>query len=158
MISLRLIFIALIILLFFFGYKTSDKIIRKKHRSSSDLKLLKPRKVGIIKEYNIKNIKDIIQRVIDALEKYDPKIIRSTKDEALIYFTDSGETKYKGMVNTPDEKMPVRIILRVRNKSLSVQMDEDYESPMFVRTGKKLFQEKYRKAFNYYLNIIESCF
>ena len=33
MISLRLIFIALIILLFFFGYKTSDKIIRKKHRN-----------------------------------------------------------------------------------------------------------------------------
>ncbi len=158
MISLRLLFIALIILLFFFGYKISDKAVRKKQRSSSNLKLLKPRKVGIIKDFNIKTGKDIIQRIINNLEKYNPRIIRATDDEALIYFTDSGETKYKGMVNTPFEKMPVRIILRVVNKVLSVQLDEDYETPMFVRTGKKVFQEKYNKTFNYYLNIIESSF
>lgn len=146
------------ILLFYFGYKASEKIKRKKEKSNSDLKLLKPRKVGIIKEYKIQNSKDIIQSIINALEEHNPRIIRSTEDEALIYFSDSGETKYKGMVNTPDEKMPVRIILKVRSKVLSVQLDEDYEKPMFVRTGKKIFREKYIKAFNYYLNIIESSF
>ena len=153
---IRLLLIALMILLFYFGYKTTEKVKRKKKRSNSDLKLLKPRKVGIIKEYKIQNSKDIIQRIINTLEKHDPQIIRSTEDEALIYFSDSGETKYKGMVNTPDEKMPVRIILKIRSKVLSVQLDEDYETPIFVRTGKKIFREKYKNAFNHYLNIIES--
>ena len=153
---MRLLLIAVVILLFYFGYKTSDKVKRKKERSSSDLKLLKPRKVGIIREYKIQNSKDIIQRIINTLEKHDPRIIRSTEDEALIYFSDSGETKYKGMVNTPNENMPVRIILKVRNKALLVQLDEDYEAPMFVHTGKKIFREKYKNAFNHYLKLIES--
>ncbi|MCD4791970.1 MAG: hypothetical protein K8R54_01960 [Bacteroidales bacterium] len=155
---IRLLLISLMILLFYFGYKASEKIKRKKEKSNSDLRLLKARKIGIIKEYKIQNKKDIIQNIINKLEEYNPRIIRATEDEALIFFSDSGETKYKGMVNTPDEKMPVRIILKVRSKVLSVQLDEDYEKPMFVRTGKKIFREKYINAFNYYLNIIESSF
>ena len=155
---MRLFLIAIVILLFWFGYKTSGNIKRKKERSNSDLRMLKPRKIGIIKDYKIRNIKDIIKKIINSLEKHKPQIIRATEDEALIYFSGSEESKHYGMVNTPDEKLPVRIILKIRNKVLTVQLDEDYRTQIFVRTGKKVLREKYKNTFNYYLNIIESSF
>ena len=153
---LRLFLIFTILLLVYLVIRVYAVIKRKKDRSKTDLQLLKPRKTGIIKEFDISGKgKDVMQILINSLEGKNPKMIRSSNDEALIYF-DTGQSKTEGMLVTPDEKMPVRLILKKKHKKLFVQIDEDYRQPMLVKTGKKILNEKYKNTFKYYLDFIES--
>jgi len=152
---LRLILIFALLLIFYFTYEAFKVVKRKTDRKKTDLKLLKPRRTGVLKEYDLHGKdKDILQKIVNQFEQLKPKMLQADNDEALIYI-DYGTVKTEGLVNTPYEKMPIRIILKKRHKALHVQIDEDYKAQMLVKSGQKFFRQKYEKTFNHYLHIIE---
>lgn len=155
---LRLFFLFFFLLAVYLIIRAVEIVKRKKDRSKTDLQLLKPRKTSIVKEYDISdNPDDMMQIILNDLEQHNPKMLRSSNDEALVYF-DTGEAMNEGMLVTPDEKMPVRIILKKKHKKLLIQIDEDYRHPMLVKTGKKILNKKYENTFKHYLEIIEKNF
>ena len=137
---LRLFLIFFILLIVYLVIRTFDIIKRKKEKKVDDLQLLKPRKTGVLKEFEMSD-PDVFVQILNVLEEQKPKMIRSSKEEAMIYL-DTGKAKNEGMLMTPDKQMPVRIILKKKHKKLIVQIDEDYRQPMLVKTGKKILNEK----------------
>ena len=152
---LRFFLLFALIILFYLAYEGYKVTKRKSDRKKTNLNMLKPRKTGVVKEYDLhgKN-KDMLQKIINKFEQIEPKMLHAVNDEALIYI-DTGKIKSEGLVNTPYEELPIRIILKKRHKTLTVQIDEDHRTQMLVKSGKKLFKEKYEKTFNHYLHMIE---
>lgn len=152
---LRLFLLIAAIVIFYLAYEGYKVIKRKTDRKKTDLKMLKPRKNGVVKEYDLHGKdKNILQKIIAEFEKKEPLMLQADNDEALIYIN-PGTIKNEGLVNTPVEEMPIRIILKKRHHTLTVQIDEDYKAQMLVKSGQKVFKEKYEKTFNHYLHLIE---
>lgn len=152
---LRLFLLISALIIFYLAYEGYKVIKRKTDRKKTNLKLLKPRRTGVVKEYDLQGKdKNMLQQIILKFEQQEPLMLQADNDEALIYIN-PGTIKNEGLVNTPIEDMPIRIILKKSHKSLTVQIDEDYKAQMLVKSGQKVFKEKYEKTFNHYLHLIE---
>ncbi len=157
LISFRIILILIIILIIYFIIKGSGNIKRVKQRTASSINLLKPRRIGIVKQYSIQNPGSLISVIINCFNDYHPLVASSDHEEALIYIPDQTELKKMPIAAIPDMKLPVRIILKVTDKVLYVQIDEDYRSVIKGKYAGKLIKAKYKNTFHYYLRKVESC-
>ncbi len=153
---MNLLIVSTVILLFYSGLQFAEIIKRKKEKKQTDPRLLKARKITSNKNFTIKNNEKIIENIISKLNNNDIRVPHLSKYEAIIYTSNSGKSKFDGMIHSPPEKMPLRIILKLQNNKLSVRLDEDYGFQKFMGSAKQTFKEKYRDAFDYYMRIIET--
>lgn len=153
---MNLLLVAIVVVLFFFGLKYAEIIKRKKEKQQTNPDLLKARKITFSKNFTIENNKNLIDKLINNLSSYDTRVAHSSANTAIIYTSNSGKSKFDGMINTPAEKMPLRIILKLQNNKLSVHMDEDYGFQLFQAKAKQIFIKKYQDAFEYYIKKIEN--
>jgi hypothetical protein len=128
-----------------------------KQSKVSDINLLKPRKIGEVKQYSIQKTSHLISQIVNVLKDNHSLTVSSNDTEALIFIPNPSEFENSTIATISDTELPVRIILKVTGKILYVQIDEEYRSGMKYGNARKLIKAKYKNTFHYYLRKIESC-
>jgi len=132
----------------------AEKIRKQIQKSKIELKLLKPGRFSAKEVFDIEYNTSATEHIAENLKKQG-RIAHLTLTEAIIYTPITKLPKYKYMINSHIEKMPLRIIIKIIDRKLSVQLDEDYGWQMINGPALRIFKKKYQKAFLYYFNLIE---
>ena len=123
---------------------------RKKEKEITDPTQLAPRKLT----HTFTVAGSTIDALVAAIGKYEPRIAHQTTDTLIAYTSDAAASKYEGVLNTPPEAMPLRIIAQLKGESMQVQLDEDYGFQMFMGPAKSAFNEKYVEGFKLFEGLV----
>ena len=157
--TLIIIIVALFLLAFYVGLKYAEHHKRKLEKKNTDPSRLKPRSIGARFNFDSKDTDVSIIQMVKALKTRGGRVAHQTKHGAIVYLGESAMSKFNGMLNTPSEEMPLRVIITTNSDgdTLFVRIDEDYGFQMFAGPVKKAFVEKYEEAFNFYKGLLSGC-
>ncbi|MDB4286231.1 hypothetical protein N9933_02910 [bacterium] len=143
-----------ILLMYYVGFRMFQIQKRKKEKTFTDPIRLVPRKITYNFSLNGNFSGKSWEKLVSKFRKMDSRFVHGKAGTEIVYLGDSGKSKFDGMLSTPAEAMPVRILFVPKEDKTEVRMDEDFGFQMFLGPAKSAFQEKYETRFEMLENSI----
>jgi hypothetical protein len=137
---------------FLLGFKWYEQ--RKKRKTINGLGDFKPGKINHTFTVPLANTAQGIDKLLQALAHRQPQVRYQTPQEIAIFVGAWGNAHFDGILNTPPEKLPVRITAQVQPNGLLIKIDEDFGTQMFMGPAKTAFFQKYEEAVKIYAHEI----
>ena len=150
----------LIVLIFFAGSRAGEKWKRHKEQKQQTISELRPSSIHN-EEMIVVSMPSsaVMERIASLIGKLNGRISLQSNTEIIAFIGDAGDSKFDGMLFTPDHEMPFRVAVRTQTfngeTKVTIMLDEDYGFQLFVGPAKRAFREKYENAFRYFLDEVK---